>query len=118
MKHTAPIGYLGYSPREAAKAFKPTIAERRIRRAIRDGSLRAYRVGSHQVVLAEDLIAFVRSHPEPRPRNNGVTTNGIPRNPKARSWRQCRRPDTRIEAARTNVSRDRLLSRPAQACPW
>jgi hypothetical protein len=61
---------LGYSPEKAAAAFDPPLSGKQIRKAINDGALVVHRVGTHAVILPEDLMAWVRSMPEYNRRTN------------------------------------------------
>jgi hypothetical protein len=52
---------IGYDIREAAEAIGAS--EREIAICVGDGTLKAYRIDGHCVVLTEDLIKYVRSMP-------------------------------------------------------
>jgi hypothetical protein len=58
-KSTAPK--IGYDIREAAEAIGES--EREIAICVGNGTLKAYRINGFCVVLAEDLVAYVRSMP-------------------------------------------------------
>jgi hypothetical protein len=57
---------LGYSPETAAAAFEPSLSANCIRKALKSGALVSHRVSKSRVILADDLIAFVRSQPNYR----------------------------------------------------
>lgn len=52
---------LGYSPDTAAAAFDPPLSRHALRRALASGALPSYRAGKSRVILADDLVNFVRN---------------------------------------------------------
>ena len=57
---------IGFSPQTAAAAFDPPLSAKSVKEALRSGALRAHRVGNRSVVLADDLIAWIRDQPNYR----------------------------------------------------
>lgn len=55
---------LGYSPETAAAAFDPPLSDNSIRKAVKTGALAVYQIGTHAVILREDLAAWVRTFPQ------------------------------------------------------
>jgi len=59
-RHRRPVPVVAYSPTSAAAATE--LRPERIAAAIRDGSLRAVRVGTKTRIIASDLVEWLRSH--------------------------------------------------------
>jgi hypothetical protein len=51
---------IAYSPRNAAKAFDPSCGELAIRRAIKAGKLKTFRVGNRAYITRRDLLAWIK----------------------------------------------------------
>lgn len=54
---------LGYSPTTAAAAFDPPLSAHVMRRALTTGALPSFRAGKSRVILADDLVNWVRTLP-------------------------------------------------------
>jgi hypothetical protein len=56
--------FLGYSPATAGSAFDPPLSASCIKHALAVGDLVSHRVARQRVILAADLVEWIKSNPE------------------------------------------------------
>jgi hypothetical protein len=59
--HDMPVGF---TPREACKAFVPPLNEKRLREFLHSGELRSFMWGTRNYILRADLEDLIRKQPE------------------------------------------------------